>query len=110
MAEPVPEQVYRDAAVAYDDHASYHNYMVELDAFRAAVESAYRAGAGPIKDRVRAIHSEVDGRCVACGEWCDCLDRVVELGDDVEVARAARLCEHGNAPWPCSTIVALDAP
>jgi hypothetical protein len=60
-------------------------------------------------DRVRALHTALDGRCVECVEYCDCLDRVTELGDDVEVAASARMCNHGQEPWPCPTIAAVDA-
>jgi hypothetical protein len=62
-----------------------------------------------VVERVRALHTALDGRCVECVEYCDCLDRVTELGDDVEVAASARMCNHGQVPWPCPTIAAVDA-
>lgn len=43
--------------------------------------------------RVRELHQEFDGRCTACCEFCDCLDKDP--------------CTHGNLPWPCPTIQAL---
>jgi hypothetical protein len=61
-----------------------------------------------VVEAVRALHTEFDGRCSECVEYCDCLDRVKELGDDVEVAVSARMCPHGNKSWPCPTIEALD--
>lgn len=41
------------------------------------------------RDKVLALHTESDGRCTHCVEWCDCPDENV--------------CTHGNVEWPCPT-------
>lgn len=48
---------------------------------------------------VVALHTEFEGRCTECVEWCDCLDKdpTASLGD----------CPHGNEEWPCNTIAVL---
>lgn len=41
------------------------------------------------RDAVLALHTEFEGRCTECCEYCDCLDKDP--------------CTHGNVPWPCRT-------
>lgn len=50
------------------------------------------------RDQVLALHTEFDGRCTHCLEWCYCAVDAVR-GD----------CTHGNADWPCKT-AAICAP
>src|SRR5262245_5944241 len=57
--------------------------------------------ANAIVARVRTLHTEHEGRCTECVEWCDCHGHRGILDDPVEST-------HGNVPWPCPTVVALD--
>jgi hypothetical protein len=42
------------------------------------------------RDKVLALHTEYEGRCTACVEYCN--------GD-----RDENVCTAGNVPWPCPT-------
>lgn len=39
---------------------------------------------------VEGLHTEHEGRCTHCVEWCECEEY--------------RDCPHGNEPWPCPTM------
>ena len=62
--------------------------------------------------RVRVLHAEHEGRCVRCVQWCDCMDEAAandpELRDLEDLGLRWTECPHGNEPYPCPTIRALE--
>jgi hypothetical protein len=99
------DRLARELTVAEEHSADVIGRLV-ADRDRLAAQVAHYQR---LVGQVRALHTALDGRCVECVEYCDCLDRVIDLGGDVEVAASARMCNHGNEPWPCPTIAAVDA-
>lgn len=59
--------------------------------------------------RVRAYHEEHEGRCVRCLERCDCFEDAPQTPEGLWDAWS-KTCGHGNEPYPCPTIRALDGP
>jgi hypothetical protein len=102
-ADPIPEQVYRDAAKAHVRTEGVNDGYIEDQIgdppFRAAVESAYRAGYGQGRDDEAAALEEFLGRpLVAAQTWA----MPDEPGPEVTAARLAngQILDHiGEDRW-----------
>lgn len=87
----IPDEVYAEALEAITRAQQGGNW-------RAGIAVAYRAGREEAARRVLEIHTEHEGRCTHCAEFCDCLDKVGYITYD---------CRHGNVEWPCPTVLAV---
>ncbi|MFG1683550.1 hypothetical protein ACGFNP_25500 [Nonomuraea sp. NPDC049269] len=130
MARPSAKQVIASVLGRVDDPKALdlsgavlkaltvHRFFVGLQAWKdrtkaqLAAETRARAQADAAIARVHDAHPEHEGRCVRCVQWCTCMDDAAATDPELRDLEALGLrwteCPHGNEPYPCPTVRALD--